>query len=100
MTAENNPRWAPDIEKPGRTPQAEPPGEQEAWDEVIPLGSRLVPPPFPLASLPAWLQNIITAVAEETQTAPDIAATFALGGLSTAAGGKAVVRFSRARARR
>lgn len=92
MTAENSPKWAPDIEKPGHLPQAEPPGKQENWDEVIPLGSRLVPPPFPLASLPAWLEDIITAVAEETQTAPDIAATFALGGLSTAAGGKAVVR--------
>ncbi|GAA4517894.1 YfjI family protein [Nonomuraea ferruginea] len=89
MTAGSGPNWAPDITKPGDKTPAE---AEDAWDEVIPLGSRLVPPAFPLDCLPSWLADIVQAVAEETQTPPDIAAAFALGGLSTAAGGKAVVR--------
>ncbi|MEV0311891.1 YfjI family protein [Nonomuraea fuscirosea] len=84
MTTE--PNWAPDIPKPGA------PHSGEAWEEIIPLGSRLVPPAFPVACLPIWMRDMIDGVAEETQTAPDIAAAFGLGALSTAAGGKAIVR--------
>ncbi|GGO81400.1 YfjI family protein [Nonomuraea cavernae] len=91
MSAGSGPSWTPDITKSGGKPPTAL-GQEEAWDEVVPLGSRLVPPAFPLGCLPTWLTDIVKAVAEETQTAPDIAAAFALGGLSTAAGGKAVVQ--------
>lgn len=84
MTTE--PNWAPDIPKPDA------PHNGETWEEIIPLGSRLVPPAFPVTCLPIWLRNMIDGVAEETQTAPDIAAAFGLGALSTAAGGKAIIR--------
>ncbi|MGI5274141.1 YfjI family protein [Nonomuraea sp. CA-218870] len=87
MNAGSGPNWTPDVTKP-----AHPPDQEEPWDEIIPLDTRLAPPAFPLDSLPSWLADIVQAVAEETQTAPDLAAAFALGGLSTAAGGKAVVR--------
>ncbi|TDC85718.1 DUF3987 domain-containing protein [Nonomuraea deserti] len=86
------PNWAPDIGKPGLKARADAPGGEDTWDEIIPLGSRLIPPTFPIACLPAWLQAMVEAVAEETQTPPDIAAAFGLGGLSAAAGGKAEVR--------
>lgn len=102
MTSEGNvesePNWAPDVKKPDAQQQdatataGDDPDSEEPWEEVVPLGSRLVPPPFPLSSLPDWGKAMVEGVAEETQTAPDIAAAFFLGGLSTAAGGKAIIR--------
>lgn len=96
--SENKPNWATDVKKPDAQQQdaaatvTDDPDSEEPWEEVVPLGSRLVPPPFPLSSLPDWGKAMVEGVAEETQTAPDIAAAFFLGGLSTAAGGKAIIR--------
>ncbi|HET6860673.1 MAG TPA: YfjI family protein, partial [Streptomyces sp.] len=61
------------------------------WDEPIPLTARRELPAFPTEVFPAWLGDFVRAVAEETQTPVDMAASLALAVLSTAAGGRAVV---------
>lgn len=65
--------------------------DRRGWDDPIPLNTARTLPAFPLASLPTWLQAEVEAVAHETQTPPDLAATVALSVLGTAAGGKARV---------
>lgn len=62
-----------------------------AWEDPIPLGQVRTLPPFPIDALPGWVADMVAAVAEETQTPPDLAACTALAALSTAAGGRAVV---------
>lgn len=61
------------------------------WEEPIPLTARRELPTFPTEVFPAWLGDYVTAVAEETQTPVDMAASLALAVLGTAAGGRAVV---------
>lgn len=61
------------------------------WDEPVPLNHRRTLPDFPVHTLPAWLGDMVAAVAEETQTPPDLAGCLALGVLATAAGGRATV---------
>ncbi|WP_436786773.1 YfjI family protein [Yinghuangia sp. YIM S10712] len=61
------------------------------WEEPIPLGHVRTLPPFPVDALPRWVADMVAAVAEETQTPPDLAGCTALAALSTAAGGRAVV---------
>lgn len=70
-----------------------PPGPQPApWDgEPVPLTARRLLPPFPVDALPPWVAEHVAAVAEFTQTPPDLAGCIALAALSTAAGGRAVV---------
>src|SRR5262245_3512343 len=58
----------------GQTVQPEP----EPWDRPIPLGADLAVPAFPVAQLPGWLAEWVAAVAEETQTPPDMAAVLAM----------------------
>ncbi|NRQ39496.1 DUF3987 domain-containing protein [Nonomuraea sp. NN258] len=62
-----------------------------AWETPAPLGQRGELPPFPVHTLPAWVADQISAVAEETQTPLDLAGCVGLAALSTAAGGRAVV---------
>lgn len=62
--------------------------DRRGWDDPVPLNTVRALPAFPLASLPTWLQAEVEAVAHETQTPPDLAATVALSVLATAAGGK------------
>ena len=62
--------------------------DRRGWDDPIPLSSVRALPAFPLTALPTWLQAEVEAVAHETQTPPDLAATVALSVLATAAGGK------------
>lgn len=62
--------------------------DRRGWDEPIPLGTIRALPAFPIHALPTWLQAEVEAVAHETQTPPDLAATVALSVLATAAGGK------------
>ena len=62
--------------------------DRRGWDDPVPLNTIRALPRFPLASLPTWLQAEVEAVAHETQTPPDLAATVALSVLATAAGGK------------
>ncbi|OEU90781.1 DNA primase [Streptomyces abyssalis] len=64
----------------------------EAWSEPIPLNARPQLPRFPLHAFPSWLGDFCAALAEETQTPPDMAAALALSVLATAAGGRVVVR--------
>ncbi|MFI6153307.1 DUF3987 domain-containing protein [Kitasatospora sp. NPDC051170] len=60
----------------------------ETWLDPVPLGSHGALPVFPVHALPQWVGAYVDAVAEFTQTPPDMAATMALAALSTAAGGR------------
>lgn len=62
-----------------------------AWDEPIPIKARPALPTFPVHTLPAWLGNMVSGVAEETQTPVDLAGCLALAVIATAAGGRAKV---------
>ncbi|MEU0570860.1 YfjI family protein [Nonomuraea sp. NPDC005983] len=64
---------------------------QPVWETPAPLGQRGELPSFPVHTLPAWVAEHISAVAEETQTPLDLAGCVGLAALSTAAGGRAVV---------
>ncbi|MEV4611666.1 DUF3987 domain-containing protein [Kitasatospora sp. NPDC049258] len=66
--------------------------EGEAWSTPVVLGSHGALPTFPVHSLPAWVAEHVAAVAEFTQTPPDMAATMALAALATAAGGRVHVQ--------
>jgi len=61
------------------------------WDPPTPLATRRALPPFPVGALPGWVADQVAAVAEFTQTPPDLAGCVALAALSAAAGGRAVV---------
>ncbi|OII67479.1 hypothetical protein BJP39_00985 [Streptomyces sp. CC77] len=63
-------------------------GTADRWPEPVPLGSHAALPPFPVAAFTPWVAEQVAAVAEFTQTPPDLAATMALAALSTAAGGR------------
>ena len=62
-----------------------------SWPPLIPLGQGRHLPVFPAEALPAWLGDMVRAVAEFTQTPLDLAGSLALAALSTAAGGRAEV---------
>ena len=70
------------------TPPAPP---ADAWESPVPLSARRLLPPFPVDVLPGWVAAQVRAVAEFTQTPPDLAGCIALAALSTAAGGRVVV---------
>lgn len=61
------------------------------WATPIPLGQGRHLPAFSATVLPAWVADMVQAVAEFTQTPPDLAGSIALAALSTAAGGRAEV---------
>ncbi|HEY3718421.1 MAG TPA: YfjI family protein [Jatrophihabitantaceae bacterium] len=68
------------------------PGPSQRWDgEPVPLSARRLLPPFPVDALPPWVGDMVGALAESTQTPPDLAGCLALACLATAAGGRAVV---------
>ena len=62
--------------------------EVRGWPEPAPLTRIRAVPRFPVAALTSWTRAKVEAVAHETQTPVDLAATLALACLSTAAGGK------------
>lgn len=66
-------------------------GTNERWPDPIPLGAHAALPVFPASALTPWVGEHVGAVAEFTQTPPDLAATMALAALATAAGGRAQV---------
>lgn len=69
-------------------------GEQtlpETWAEPVPLHTRPGLPPFPLHAFPEWLGTFVQALAEETQTPVDLAASLGLSVLAAAAGGRTTV---------
>jgi replicative DNA helicase len=63
----------------------------EPWEKPAPLGVRAALPAFPVDAFPDWVKAEVEAVAEFTQTPADLGAAVALGVLSTACGGRAVV---------
>src|SRR6266568_7621332 len=68
------------------------PAPAPAWEgEPVPLSARRLLPPFPIDALPGWVADMVAAVAEATQTPPDLAGCLALACLATAAGGRVVV---------
>jgi hypothetical protein len=66
-------------------------GGSDAWEAPVPLGLRTALPAFPVDAFPGWVRAEVAAVAEFTQTPPDLGATVVLGVLAAAAGGRAVV---------
>jgi hypothetical protein len=62
--------------------------EVRGWPDPAPLTQVRAVPAFPIAALPTWTRAKVEAVAHDTQTPVDLAATLALACLSTAAGGK------------
>jgi replicative DNA helicase len=63
------------------------------WDgEPVPLFARRLLPPFPLDALPAWLGEMVAALAQFTQTPADLPGCLALACLATAASGRVVVQ--------
>ncbi|WP_236241690.1 DUF3987 domain-containing protein [Streptomyces sp. CC228A] len=60
----------------------------DRWPDPVPLGTHATLPLFPVPTLSPWMAEHVDAVAEFTQTPPDLAATMALAALSTAAGGR------------
>ncbi|MEU7741931.1 YfjI family protein [Nonomuraea sp. NPDC049158] len=95
MTTPNNePAWAPDIDKSGKeVPPAaeETPGSDDKWEEPILLRARAELPPFPTEVFPGYIAAMIQAVAEEIQVPEDLPGALALAALATAAGGRAEV---------
>ena len=61
------------------------------WPPPIPFGDKRHLPTFPVHVLPSWVGNMVTAVADFTQTPIDLGACISLAALSTAAGGRAEV---------
>ncbi|MCE4943466.1 DUF3987 domain-containing protein [Streptomyces albulus] len=62
--------------------------EQRTWTDPTPLGDGGTLPGFPVDALPQWMRDQVVALAEFTQTPPDMAATMGLAALSTTAGGR------------
>ncbi|GAA4978105.1 hypothetical protein GCM10023205_52470 [Yinghuangia aomiensis] len=78
----------PDAEQLARTELAALADDGDRWPDPLPVpGTRHVPR-FPTDALPGWLGAYVVAVAEATQTPPDLAGCLALACLSTAAGGR------------
>lgn len=63
----------------------------QGWDAPLPLTGHRDKPAFPAHVLPGWVADMVTSVAEFTQTPVDLPGCVALAALSTAAGGRAVV---------
>jgi hypothetical protein len=63
----------------------------EPWEPLVPLSAVGELPAFPVKSLPDWGAAMVEAVAESTQTPPDLAGVVYLGVLAAAAGGRAEV---------
>lgn len=61
------------------------------WEPLVPLGATADLPPFPAKVLPDWGAAMVEAVAESTQTPPDLAGVVYLGVLAAAAGGRTEV---------
>ncbi|MBG0814177.1 YfjI family protein [Planomonospora sp. ID82291] len=69
----------------------EQPAAPRTWETPVPLGARPALPVFPAHVFPSWLADFVNALAEETQTPPDLPGCTALAAISTAAGGRALV---------
>ena len=65
---------------------------ERGWEPPIPLGATGTLPAFPVAVLPGWLGEYVSAVATATQTPPDLAGMLALAVLATVAAGTVEVQ--------
>ncbi|MBA9002032.1 YfjI family protein [Thermomonospora cellulosilytica] len=79
------------VQEAGIPPDPEPEPEAETWEDLVPLGSKVELPAFPLATLPPYIADMVAGVAEEMQVPQDLPGALALAALSTAAGGRAEV---------
>jgi len=100
MTRPDNRTAATQIRRAAGIPDDPPPGGVLApvvdfpaagWEPLVPLGTTAALPAFPVDSLPDWGAAMVGAVAESTQTPPDLAGVVYLGVLAAAAGGRAEV---------
>lgn len=60
----------------------------DPWPDLIPLGEAEGVARFPTEVLPAWMQPIVQAIAEDLQAEPDLPGVLGLIALSTACAGK------------
>lgn len=68
-------------------------GSKSEWpEEPTPLDPPRTPAVFPVDALPPWAAEYTAALAEATQTPPDMAGCCVLGVLSACAGGRVVVQ--------
>lgn len=74
---------------------ADHPSTGVGWEPPMPIAATGTLPAFPVDALPHWLAQKVAAVAEATQTPADLPGCIGLAALSTAAGGRAVVRVRR-----
>lgn len=65
--------------------------EGEAWERPARLDLEDSPPSFPTEALPDWIRSFVEAVAEATQTPPDLAGMLALATVATVAAGPILV---------
>jgi hypothetical protein len=63
----------------------------DRWEPPARLDLEDSPPPFPTGALPGWLRNFVDAVAEATQTPPDLAGMLSLATVATVAAGPILV---------
>ena len=75
----------------GRQERGEPAVSVVEWETPVPLGAAGDLPAFPVEALPEWGAAMVGAVAESTQTPPDLAGVVYLGVLAAAAGGRTEV---------
>ncbi len=87
-------RYAAGQNLNGDTPTGQPDGDPEAeLDDPIPLtGSATDLPSFPVDALPTVIANMVTELAEATQTDPAMPGTSALTVLAACAGGHAKIQ--------
>jgi hypothetical protein len=92
MTRPGTRQPAAEIRREAGVPDDPPRGEfAPEWEPLMPLVATADLPAFPVESLPEWAAAMVRAVAESTQTPPDLAGVVLLGVLATAAGGRAEV---------
>lgn len=71
------------LYEPGYDTRASRPTKQEeVWDTPIPFETTFSLPTFPVDCFPPWCRDYVSAVAEDTQTVPDMAAVITLAALS------------------
>lgn len=66
--------------------------EEIEWEEPSPLKGQLIPPPFPLDALPAWMADHAKTAAERQSVPVDLCAQQALGAFSAGVTGRAKIR--------
>ncbi|MER5419887.1 DUF3987 domain-containing protein [Streptosporangium roseum] len=66
--------------------------DSRGWPDPTPLSATRELPSFPLWALPSWLGDYAGAVAEVTQTPPDLAGCLALAVMAVAAAGRVWVK--------